>query len=36
MRAEIEVIGMAKKKTVTNAMRMLTAAKIKFETVEYE
>lgn len=27
---------MAKKKTVTNAMRMLTAAKIKFETVEYE
>ncbi|MBQ3471080.1 MAG: Cys-tRNA(Pro) deacylase [Clostridia bacterium] len=24
------------KKTVTNAMRMLTAAKIKFDTIEYE
>lgn len=27
---------MSKKKTVTNAMRMLTAAKIKFDAVEYE
>lgn len=27
---------MAKKKTVTNAMRLLNAAKIKFEAVEYE
>lgn len=27
---------MAKKKTVTNAMRLLNAAKIEFKTVEYE
>ena len=27
---------MAKKKTITNAMRLLTSAKIQYDTIEYE